>query len=61
MATIGCQCDLSTAQFEKCIEEEKCRVQQLTAESLSKDTLVKDLNLNLQTLKDELNKLQVYN
>jgi len=59
MATIGCQCDLSTAQFEKCIEEEKCRVQQLTAESLSKDTLVKDLNLNLQTLKDELNKLQV--
>lgn len=60
MVATECQCDLSTAYFEKCIEEEKCQVQQLKAESSNKDALVESLNLNLQQLKDELNKLQVY-
>jgi len=59
MVTADSQCDLSTAYFDKCIEEEKCLVQQFKNESLSKDTLIDELNLNLQQLKDELNKLQV--
>jgi len=61
MVTADSQCDLSTAYFDKCIEEEKCLVQQFKNESLSKDTLIDELNLNLQQLKDELNKLQVRN